>query len=174
MFRKKQNDKARKYNSRYGKGGFTLVELCITMAIVAILGTMVVSFAVMMGGAVNNSSVEYAFLEEHSQLKEGLSKWIAENDLPGNEFSADINTLTVSGRETVTTVNLARNGDNLEVKAGEMLLGSFENIDGASFFVESGLVKCVTYREDKNGGRVESSFVVALRLGSSKEVGANE
>ena len=173
MFRKKQNDKARKYNSRCGKGGFTLVELCITMAIVAILGTMVVSFAVMMGGTINNSSVEYAFLEEHSQLKESLSKWIAENDLPGNEFSADINTLTVSRPETVT-VNLARNGDNLEVKVGEMLLGSFENIDGASFFVESGLVKCVTYREDKNGGRVESSFVVALRLGSSKEVGANE
>lgn len=164
MFRKKQNGRMERNSLRCGKGGFTLVELCVTMALVAMLATMVVSFAVMMSDTVKDSKSEYAFLEDHAELKEALGKWVAENDLAGNCFSAEKGVLLLSDGETEKEVKF-RSGKLLIDNAS---IGEFDTIDSISFEEYDGkLVKCTVTCEDASIS--SRSFVFSLRLANIGE-----
>ena len=62
------------------KRGFTLVELSVTIFLVAIIATMIVSFSVLVSNNLNKSKAEYSFLEQCSSLKTTITNYTSEND----------------------------------------------------------------------------------------------
>jgi prepilin-type N-terminal cleavage/methylation domain-containing protein len=155
------------HNESCGKGGFTLVELCVVLALLAILTTMIVSFSVLMNGFVAENKAEYEFLEDHAMLKERLCTWVAENDVSGSVFAInESGMLTVTENGTERSVSFAGGVLSLD---DEKIKG-FDAIDGMSFTSNEKLIKCVTYRTEKGGQRVENSFVFSLRCGVIEEV----
>ncbi len=153
MRRNMRNKKMPKlHNDKRGKGGFTIVELCIVMALVALCSAMIVSFAAQMGDFSNSNRDEYAFIEDNTKLKDELSKWIAENDIQDHTFIADGSNLTVKeGESVVATFSLNQ---------------SFEAIDSIIFSTsdDGKLIKCTS--TSLNG--TEISFVFALRCATTK------
>lgn len=159
------------HNAKPGKSGFTLVELCVVLALLAILTTMIVSFSVLMNGFAAENKAEYDFLEDHAKLKEELCTWAAENDVTGSIFKANEDgTLSVTENGTEKTVSFA---DGILTLGGEQKAG-LDEIDGVIFTANDKLVKCVTYRIAKNGERIEHSFVFSLRCGVIEEVADEE
>lgn len=158
-------------NAKNGKGGFTLVELCVVLALLAILTTMTVSFSVLMNGFAAENKAEYEFLEDHATLKETLGVWTAENDVTGSVFKVNEDgTLTVTENGVEQNVSFA---DGVLTLGGEQKAG-LDAIDGVTFTANDKLVKCVTYRIGKNGKSIESTFVFSLRCGTTMEVADEE
>ena len=165
---------AKQHNAQNGKRGFTLVELTVVMALMAILATMIVTFSSLMSDFAAKEQAEYDFLEDVSILKESLSNWIAENDVTGAIF-----TLTRKSGETETysRINYDTNvvGDEISNNA-VMLNGDILSLSGKSptvldeiaFItfecVGTNLLKCTAYHYvDGQETPEEVSFVVALR-----------
>lgn len=154
-----------------GKRGFTVVELSVVLALMAILVTLIISFSVLMSGFSEGNKVEYAFLKEHAALKDALCSWVAENDGPDSVFSIDNDgTLTVTANGNERTVYYTDGALSL-VGARIMWLDA---IDGVVFTVNDKLIKCVTYRNRENGEPIECSFVLCIRSGRIEEVAGNE
>lgn len=166
----KNNRKIRiKQSVKCGKSGFTLVELCVVLALLAILSTMIATFSVLMSDMATESKQEYDFLEDCAKLKEELCHWSAENDTPTSVF-------TVNNDGTLTAAE-----NNVSFSGGVLLLGEkriegLDTVEGITFSTENKLIKCVAYRSDSKGKRMESSFVFSLRAGAvaTEEVTANE
>ena len=159
------------HNAKPGKSGFTLVELCIVLALLAILATMTVSFSVLMNGFAAENKAEYEFLEDHATLKETLGVWAAENDVTGSVFKVNEDgTLTVTENGVEQNVSFA---DGVLTLGGEQKAG-LDAIDGVIFTANDKLIKCVTYRIAKDGERIEHSFVFSLRCGVIEEVADEE
>lgn len=161
------------YNIKSNKSGFTLVELSVVLALLAILATMIISFSVLMSGFAKDEKKEYEFLEEYAKLKEEISEWVAKNDVTGSIFTVNSETMTI----TVTKGGTENVVGTMNFKEGNLYLGneeptSFDMIDGVSFIViesdtviESDsckLIKCVV---KNNGEKIEQSFVLSLRCG---------
>lgn len=161
MCGKTRNVKMQKHNNlKCGKSGFTLVELCIVMTLLAIVTAMIISFSLTMNKFSSQSKAEYDFLEEYSTLKEELCHWIAENDVSGAVFST---TADDTGAKTKLTVN----GGEVIFAGGILRLGEkqtteFEQIEKIVFKENGKLIKCSV---TSKAGKV-SSFVFSLRCGS--------
>ncbi len=158
------------HNARYGKGGFTLVELCVVLALLSILTTMIVSFSVLMNGFATQNRDEYEFLEDHATLKEELCMWMAESDVSDSVFSVgEDGTLTVRESGVEKSVSFSEG----ILSFGEKRKAGLDAIDGVTFTANDKLIKCVTHRITKNGKQIESSFVFSLRSGTIEEVAEN-
>ena len=138
------------------KGGFTLAELVVALAILAILVTIVASFSVLMGDYAKDSGTEYAFLEDVFTLKRTLTEWAAEEDRTGAQFLIDNGSLSINGEELLI--------ENGVLKLGDRSLPALNTI--AAITVkgnENELVKCKAVGVKENGVILESEFVFALR-----------
>ncbi|MBE6531472.1 MAG: prepilin-type N-terminal cleavage/methylation domain-containing protein [Ruminococcaceae bacterium] len=164
MCRKMWNIKMLKAHiGKRGKGGFTLVELSVVLALLAILMTMITSFSVLMNGVATENKAEYDFLEDHAMLKETLGVWVAENDVAGSTFKVNEDgTLSVTENEIPKNVSF---NDGVLTLGGDQKAG-LDAIDGVIFTSNDKLIKCVTYRIARNGKRIEHSFVFSLRCGT--------
>ena len=168
MSKETRNCKLQQSHKKLGKRGYSLVELCIVLALIAVVATAVVSFYRLMSGTLNDTRVAYAYLEDHDALKKKFDEWAAEMDVPGSVFSVEGGALTVktpeSSEKSEKKVSL-RNG-NLFL-GGEYVSG-FDQVSGIEFEVDETktMIKCITYYEYKNGDRVESHFVFSLRCGT--------
>lgn len=172
MYVKAKNDQVQKYhNAKHGRGGYTLVELCVVLALLAILTTMIVSFSVLMNGFAAENKAQYEFLEDHAALRRRLCAWAAENDVEGCVFTAnDDGTLTVAANGTEKAVSFS---DGI-LTLGEDQRSGLDAIEGVTFTSNGKLVKCTAYRKEKNGVRMESSFVFSLRCGVTEEAADEE
>lgn len=164
MCRKKQNNIMGKFHSaREGKGGFTLVELSIVMALLAILTTMIFSFSVLMNQSTAESKEEYAFLEDCAILKENFSQWLSEND------SADAVFVAAGGR-----LDIVDTDTSVLFSDGTLLLGKSDRVEGldalegVSFSTDqsTGLIKCSVYRLNEKNEREYFYMVFYPRCGS--------
>ena len=157
MHRRTQNsEKGKVNNSARKKGGFTLAELVVALAILAILVTIVASFSVLMGDYARDSGTEYAFLEDVFALKRTVTEWAAEEDRAGAQFLIDNGSLSINGEELLI--------ENGVLKLGDRFLPALNTI--AAITVkgnENGLVKCKAVGVKENGVILESEFVFALR-----------
>lgn len=156
-----------------GKGGFTLVELSVVLALLAILTTMIVSFSALMNGVAAENQAEYDFLEDCAKLKDELTEWSAEHDTVDSVFSVHADgVLTV----TQNSMNKAVAFADGVLLLGDEQIKNLGAIDGMTFSANDKLIKCVTYRYGKGGERKESSFVFAPRCGavSVEEATENE
>ena len=154
-----------------GKSGFTLVELSVALALVAIVTTMMVSFSVAFKGFVNSNESEFAFYEDSDKLKQELGAWLAENDEPDCVFSTTSNiSLNVEIGANGKAANFARG----VLYMGDKRVEGLNAIDGATFEVSEKLIKCTTYRKRGIKGRAECSFVFYIRSGRITEVTEDE
>lgn len=163
-------------HKKLGKRGYSLVELCIVLALIAIVATAVVSFYRLMSGTLNDTRSAYAYLEDHNALKKKFDEWAAEKDVPGSVFFVDKN-----GKLFVKE-NGEATGQAVVFSNGRLVLGNdrsesgFDHISGIYFEVDETktLIKCVTYYETRGGDRMEEQFVFSLRCGSiDSEVNGN-
>ncbi len=165
MSKETRNCKLQQSHKKLGKRGYSLVELCIVLALIAVVATAVVSFYRLMSGTLNDTRVAYAYLEDHNALKKKFDEWAAEKDVPGSVFSVSEN-----GKLCIKV-----SGTDCDVKFldGKLFFGGqyasgFDQISGIEFDVDETktMIKCITYYEYKNGDRVESHFVFSLRCGT--------
>ena len=68
---------------RSNKKAFTLVELCIVMALVSIVALLMTSFMAVFQPRVAQNQARHDFLDEVSLVREELRKWIDTNDVGG-------------------------------------------------------------------------------------------
>ena len=150
------SEKGKVNNSARKNGGFTIVELVVALAILAILVTIVASFSVLMGDYAKDSGTEYAFLEDVFTLKRTMTEWAAEEDYAGAQFLIDNGSLSVNGKSFSIESGVLQFGDRsmsaLSTIAAITVKGN-----------ENGLVKCKAVGVKENGVILESEFVFALR-----------
>ena len=145
----KKTDKITKNNhKKSGKSGFTLVELCIVLAIVAITSVMIVSFSVSMKEFTISNQEEYDFIEDCSAIRNEVYKWVAENDVNGNDWdvSMGVTDIIIDGKLTLDENHTVEN---------------LNTIYKVRFVKQDDLIKCNIYRDDSV--TVSKSYVFALR-----------
>lgn len=150
----KKTDKITKNNhKKSGKSGFTLVELCIVLAIVAITSVMIVSFSVSMKEFTISNQEEYDFIEDCSAIRNEVYKWVADRDVPGAVFP--------TGRFNVDngTFDLDKIGGHGKIEN----LNTIATIE-ISVNEDGDLVKCTIYRAISGD---KKSYVFALRCTKS-------
>ena len=159
------NKVPKSHNARHGKGGFTLVELCVVLALLAILAAAISSFSVLMNRYAVDASQETDFWEDNAALKKELRNWIAENDVNGKHFFVENGALKsapngqTENANSITVVSkvLTVNG----VQKNE-----YGTIDGVEFTTAEGgrrLIKCTVYYVKENGERKEIDFLFSCR-----------
>ena len=146
------------HNARHGKGGFTLVELCVVLALLAILTVTISSFSVLMNRYAVEASRETDFWEENAAIKAELRRWIAENDTQGNTFAVQNGALAVSAEKSISFAGGVLTVDGAQ-KEG------FAAVDGIDFTTDNNgrLIKCTVYRMTEGGERKEVSFLFSTR-----------
>lgn len=147
-------------NTVSDKRGFTLVELTIVIALVAVVLTMVVSFSALMSDTAADERAEYAFLEDVSTLKESLSGWVAENDIASGRFYVIDGTVKFrSGKVAVIELRFSNGtfycGED-ELQSG---LDEIDSVDLTPSEDSNNLIKCTA--TSKTGENI--SFVISLR-----------
>ena len=164
--RRPQNEK-KAYILRRGKSGFTLVELSVVLALLAIITTMVATFSVFMNGVSAKNQAEYDFYAAFATLRDEIRSCVAENDVLGGEISiAEDGALVAVNNGEETRVSFNNGKLFLGEKASN---GKLEAIDGISFESGEKLIKCTAYKEIGNT-RVQNSFVISLRASQIEEV----
>ena len=166
MCRKKQNNIMGKFHSAWeGKGGFTLVELSIVMALLAILATMITTFSVLMNQHTAESKAQNAFLEDCSMLKEQFSKWLAENDSVDAVFEVDSTDASI--------LYIHKDGGTVTWKTSDM-----KGTDSFAFVMfsldSSGLIKCSARRFNQKDEMEQLDMVFFPRCYQKNEVTTEE
>lgn len=167
------NKVPKSHNARHGKGGFTLVELCVVLALLAILAAAISSFSVLMNRYAVDASQETDFWEDNAALKKELRNWIAENDVKSingdeinpNTFTVQSGSLTVEKQDKSTESLSFANG---VLTVGEKQIEGFDTIDGVEFSVGTGysIIKCTVYHITESGERKEADFLFSCRSAS--------
>lgn len=161
------------HNVMRGKRGFTIVELSVILALMAILVTLIISYSILLSGFAEGNKVEYTYLKDHAALKDALCSWVTENDGPDSVFSID-NDGTLTLKTTNVTDRHVRFADGVLEMEGARLI-QLDAIDGVEFTANDQLIKCVTYRNGENGEQlIACSFVLSIRSGRIEGVDENE
>lgn len=181
MYGKMRSKTVEKPNKvKNNKRGFTLVELTIVMALLAIVTGITVSFSVLMKDVTADNRDEYEFLEQNIELKEAICAWVAENDVEGSKFTANGDTLIVENAGKEMTLRLS-NGrlyySDDEQQKNIVLETDLDEITRMIFSVKGDkkLLKCETIHENDEGNTVlTNAFVISLRLGTMIDTGGTQ
>lgn len=133
----------------HGKGGFTLAELCVVLAIVVISSIMIVSFSASMKEFATSQREEYDFIEDCSAVKNELYKWISENDVPDADFTDIEDRVKIS---------------NGTLYIGDKIINDLQTIQSINFERQGDLIKCNIRRANSDSVK---SYVFALRCSNS-------
>ena len=149
---------------KLSKRGFTLVELSVVMALLAIIATMIVSFSSLAGGFVSENNKEYSFLEDYAALKQQLLSWVAENDTPDSQFTVGLlGNLIVKENENQKYVSFSEGVLSLDTKQ----ISNLDTIRRVYFTAtdkNDKLIKCTVCPFNDSGETIsEISFVFSLR-----------
>lgn len=148
----------KKMNSN-GKRGFTLAEICVTLALVAVLGVMTVSFATMTGNLVSTNSADYRFLEQCDQVRQTLTNWIAVYD-DGRELTVVEDKLTGNG------LLIAFSEKKLELSGNKTdTLTGLTEVKAITFDRNGKLIKCTV--QSTNEKMKPQVFLFSLRSGDT-------
>lgn len=161
---------------RKGRGGFTLVELCIVIALLAIVTTMTVSFSLLMDRDTKKNQAKYDFMEEVTRIREEAVKCISVYDINVNDE------ITASGNGVYKNSNI----ETLEPIAffdqnrstftfisdgtpSVLTLDTVKYVDFAC--VNEKLIKCTVTGADAYGESFTQTFMIALRCATCLTVG---
>lgn len=152
----------------YGKRGVTLVEMCIVLALIMIIGTMVTSFCVLTNNYSHAVSSDRDAVESIAMLEDALSKWISAFDRydyaisissDGSHLEACMND------ETKYTFEIKDGKINGSLPGGRNINYSVPSIESASFEKNEiyKIISCnITYIL-KNGGNETKTQMKLLR-----------
>lgn len=84
--------------TKQGRKGFTLAELAVVLAVLAVISGMVVTFTLMAGSSSEISSARLSALQDIR-----VAEAIIEGFVSSNDATVDINTVTENGRYTTLT-----------------------------------------------------------------------
>lgn len=149
-------------NNLHKNQGFSLVELCVVLALIAIVMTMSVSFTALVNGVIKDHSEEYEFSEDVYAVREAIYKWLAENDSDKSIFSVSNNALTVNTSDG----NKELNFENGTLSLGKEQIPELDTIEGITFSTNGALIKGTVLRMDGSDARDEISFVFYPRCGT--------
>ena len=161
MFKKLTYKTEKANNTHLDKRGFTLAELTVVMALLAIVVTMIVTFSALMGSFAKDEKAEFDFLEQVSALKNSLDDWISEHDVQGAYFIAnnnELNTVIIRDIEGISFSN-----GILECN-DEIIISGLDEIGELSFSSSGKLIKCTATRSTDDENKDEISFVFAVRI----------
>jgi type II secretory pathway pseudopilin PulG len=138
--------------------GSTLVELCVVVAVLAIVSVMTVTFSVFTSNYVKKTQHQYSFMEEVATLKDEMTAWIYSVDEAsikisvndGHILASDGRAVIFNGEAQTVTLDGARVMDTGAVD--ELTFESFGN----------GLIKC-TARGSLGDSEMEQVFLLSLR-----------
>lgn len=89
--------------------GFTLMEMSIVLLLVAIIGSMVVSFSVMMNKRVKANQFKLNIIQETDNIETMLESWIDDKLVLGAEFIASDGVLTANASGHTHTAKIEGN-----------------------------------------------------------------
>lgn len=162
-----KSNKARKRT-----GGFTIAELSVVMALIAIITAMTVSFTVVMNDVTAQNRTQYDFLQDCAVVEDELTDWVALNDVSGAVFTV--------GQEGVLTVVTSGETSTVSIAGSVLSMGSeqahnLEQVHGVGTIGKitfstndyNTLIKCVMTRIDNEAQ--SCSFVFSLRIATIVE-----
>ena len=149
---------ARTCRNSVRRRGSTLVELCVVVAVLAIVSVMTVTFSVFTSNYVKKTQHQYSFMEEVATLKDEMTAWIYSVDEAGIKISVnDGRILASDGRTVVFDDDVQK--VTLDGARG-IGTGAVDELKFESF--GNGLIKC-TVRGSRGGSEMEQVFLLSLR-----------
>lgn len=160
-----------KMTARRKNRGSALAELCVAMALLAIVSTMIVSFSAVVNRFVESEQSQYAFLEEATVIRDSLSVWLSETDEAGTvytvtsgELSVDsIGTSALFDDRTQCLILTDRDGilRRIETQTVDRVLFTIKPLSG-----ENAIVKCTVIGSHELSQLYTQSFILSLRCAS--------
>lgn len=162
MKRKDQKIFMRKQNR---KRGFTIAELSVVLALLAILTTMITSLSIMISNFSAENSAQYAFTEDCHEVKTALTRWASEKDVVGAKFVISADGKLTLEDDSPTIVDTV-------FTVGDVRVDGISAIESITFEAQEDgkLIKCTLTQK---GRATKSSFVFALRVAEVQEGGGS-
>ena len=171
------SDTQNKLNILQKKRGFTVVELTIVIALLAVVSVMIVSFSSLIGKHVTQKREQNELLEEISFLRASFYSTLYDIDQPDTVFTIDNDgLLTVTRSDSTATQFYLTNGT---FYAGTDAITHLKHIDRIYFSVSEdaeGIIKLIALSDFSDSEKeADHSFVFSLRCAKiSYGEGANE
>lgn len=155
--------------SRRSKRGFTIVELSVVLALLAIITGMTVTFSVLTHEFAAENTRKYDFLQDCAVIEKEITEWAAENSNAETKFTIDadkkaLNLINPNGDGTTTTQWTGSKENGTFALGAETIAGvgtvyrvKFEFNDAKT------LIKCTLFMGEGDDS-FSSSFVFAPRL----------
>ena len=160
------------------KRGSTLVELCIVMALLAIVSTMIVSFSAIIDRYVKQNQRQYTFIEESAQIRQAMSDWLFSLDEAGNIVTVTDQQISLQQTENRAAFDTTTQTLFWVYPDGTVKTVGTKTVDGISYSLEqlsatTSILKCIMTGTDAHSNMMTQAFLLTLRCGSfAKEGGA--
>lgn len=136
------------------KRGETLAELCVVMAVIAIIGTMTISFCIVLRNNARLAISQNQVMEEMDNWGKTFRAWVSQFDSESYSFATDGNTLyAICSDGTEYSLVLTENN---------ILLGNCP--DGSAMSSVASSVRTVEYRLIEHRDPSEQSLLVDCRV----------
>lgn len=162
-----------------GKRGFTLIELSIVLALVAIISVMVVSFSLLASKRTKDSEKALNFMQDTTAVESVMEGWIDDMERAGATFSIEQERLvaTVSGEQFTPSIEneklvvIFSDGEKTEIDVTSFFTMTCDiksNASGEQMFIFS-----LHYTEDEGGvtSARQFKFVINSYVGNNVSVG---
>ncbi len=151
--------------STRSRRGVTLVELCVVIALVAILSTMVVSFSVLTSRRSRAAEARLSAMQEIAKIEVVVDAWFGRQEEQANKVTAADGALTRGGDELWFD---AESKTLLGEVSGERVYSlPVEYVTGVTFSQSGEVYFCkVTYELPTGGESI--TFCVNPRVGEAK------
>ena len=148
--------------------GSTLVEMCVVIALIGIVSTMIVSFSALVSASVDSQRSRYAFLEEASAVKEQLSGWLDRMDTEGTACTVTSAQLYAAPSGAAATFDERSQTLVLTYADGTVNRLDTETVNQVTFALspENAIVKCTVTGAHSPTEQYSISFILSLRCGS--------
>ena len=147
----------------FNRKGFTLVELCVVIAIIAIIGTMVTTTIVFVSKQNSDVRKEASFIADVTDIQKNINDWLKKYDSAGYQIKHTSNQSSLKATKGGETVTLTFSDSEKKLKVGSAdASGKYENVSDVTFQVI----------EDKNGENIEgkvAQIVIEAKKGSGTE-----
>ena len=158
------------------KRGSTLVELCIVMALLAIVSTMIVSFSAIIHRYVKQNQRQYTFIEESAQIKQAMSDWLFALDEAGNIVTVTDQQISLQQTENCAAFDTTTRTLFLVHPNGTIKDLRTKTVDGIYYSLEqlsakTSILKCIVTGTDARSNMMTQAFLLTLRCGSFAEEG---
>ncbi len=151
------------------KKGVTLVELCVVMALIAIIGSSVVTFSALVKRRTDASSQNGAVLEDLSNVEMTLKQWIMHFDNADYTFELEDGGEAIvakSAKDGSSASRISLNEDKtmlvsenrVSLEVSRLLGMKFEIIESAK--THRSLIRCTVQYHTANSDDVKSAWLM--------------